>query len=63
MHAVLLKHCAAHGFCAEERELSLWELVVSTVRCWCRPEGDLMYRPDGAARTAAAVPSSGKKKK
>jgi hypothetical protein len=46
VHAVLLKHCAAHGFCAEERELSLWELVVSTVRCWCRPEGDLMYRPD-----------------
>ena len=63
VHAVLLKHCAPHGFCAEERELSLWELVVSTVRCWCRPEGDLMYRPDRAASTAAVAVPSGKKKK
>ena len=55
VHGVLRKHCAAHGFCYDEEELSLWELIASTVRCWCRPKGDLMYRPD---RTACVEPSA-----
>ena len=61
VHDVLRKNCAAYGFCCDEQEISLWELVVSTVRCWCRPKGDLMYRPERAAGVQASAVGLGRK--